>query len=92
MISRKLQHRFITLLLLDDGWMVKFKMSSNYQFLPPPFTDYPNSNLQTVKFIYLFGVLRHFQHCTGHTTTGSWAEETSIYSLSGFCTVNCQPT
>ena len=23
-------------------------------------------------FIYLFGVLRHFQHCTGHMTTGSW--------------------
>ena len=24
------------------------------------------------QFIYLFGVLRHFQHCTGHITTGSW--------------------
>ena len=24
------------------------------------------------KFIYLFGVLGHFQHCTGHITTGSW--------------------
>ena len=23
-------------------------------------------------FIYLFGVLRRFQHCTGHITTGSW--------------------
>ena len=23
-------------------------------------------------FIYLFGGLRHFQHCTGHITTGSW--------------------
>ena len=23
-------------------------------------------------FIYLFGVLRPFQHCTGHITTGSW--------------------
>ena len=22
--------------------------------------------------IYLFGVLRRFQHCTGHITTGSW--------------------
>ena len=22
--------------------------------------------------ICLFGVLRHFQHCTGHITTGSW--------------------
>ena len=25
-----------------------------------------------VFFIYLFGVLRRFQHCTGHITTGSW--------------------
>ena len=23
-------------------------------------------------FIYLFGVLCHFQHCTGHITMGSW--------------------
>ena len=22
--------------------------------------------------VYLFGVLRRFQHCTGHITTGSW--------------------
>ena len=27
---------------------------------------------QDVIFIYLFGVLRRFQHCTGHITTGSW--------------------
>ena len=26
----------------------------------------------TIYFIYLFGVLRRFQHCTGHITTGSW--------------------
>ena len=25
-----------------------------------------------IYFIYLFGVLRCFQHCTGHITTGSW--------------------
>ena len=23
-------------------------------------------------FIYLFGILHRFQHCTGHITTGSW--------------------
>ena len=23
-------------------------------------------------YIYLFGVLHRFQHCTGHITTGSW--------------------
>ena len=43
--------------------------------------------------IYLFGVLRRFQHCTGHITTGSWkGRGNSTYSSSGFCTVNCQPT
>ena len=26
----------------------------------------------TKNFIYLFGVLHHIQHCTGHITTGSW--------------------
>ena len=26
----------------------------------------------TFLLIYLFGVLRRFQHCTGHITTGSW--------------------
>ena len=25
-----------------------------------------------IRKIYLFGVLRRFQHCTGHITTGSW--------------------
>ena len=29
-----------------------------------------NSNANS--FIYLFGVLRRFQHCTGHITMGSW--------------------
>ena len=26
----------------------------------------------TYSFFFLFGVLRRFQHCTGHITTGSW--------------------
>ena len=29
------------------------------------------SERSEVKFIYLFGVLRRFQHCTGHIKTGS---------------------
>ena len=28
--------------------------------------------LSWIQYIYLFGVLRHFQHCTGHIMTGSW--------------------
>ena len=31
-----------------------------------------SSELGYYVFIYLFGVLRRFQHCTGHITTGSW--------------------
>ena len=27
---------------------------------------------KSIDWIYLFGVLRRFQHCTGHITTGSW--------------------
>ena len=34
------------------------------------------NNLQSLKnsvlFVCLFGVLRRFQHCTGHIMTGSW--------------------
>ena len=29
-------------------------------------------NFYWKEFIYLFGVLRCFQHCTGHITTGIW--------------------
>ena len=29
------------------------------------------STRSSTNFIYLFGALRRFQHCTGHTTTGS---------------------
>ena len=31
-----------------------------------------NINCFSEAIIYLFGVLRRFQHCTGHITTGSW--------------------
>ena len=31
-------------------------------------------------FIYLFGVLRRFQHCTGHITTGSWKGRGNLYT------------
>ena len=30
-------------------------------------------------YITIFGVLRHFQHCTGHITTGSWKGRGSQY-------------
>ena len=32
----------------------------------------PHHVYSFIYFIYLFGVLRRFQHCTGHITTGSW--------------------
>ena len=33
---------------------------------------FPLEVTKMIRFIYLFGVLRRFQHCTGHITTGSW--------------------
>ena len=30
-------------------------------------------------YYILFGVLRHFQHCTGHVTTGSWNSRGNQY-------------
>ena len=32
----------------------------------------PSEHSGSGRSIYLFGVLRRFQHCTGHITTGSW--------------------
>ena len=49
-----------------------------------------NVYMDLVYYIYLFGVLKHF-----HTVQVIsqwlvlWAEETSTYSWSKFCTVNC---
>ena len=34
--------------------------------------SFTGSNADLYLFIYLFGVLCRFQHCTGHITTGSW--------------------
>ena len=34
---------------------------------------------RTLIFFYLFGVLRRFQHCTGHITTGSWKGRENQY-------------
>ena len=31
-----------------------------------------NIDYVNFSFVYLFGVLRRFQHCTGHVMTGSW--------------------
>ena len=36
--------------------------------------------VETLLDIYLFGILRHFQHCTGHITTGSWKGRGNQYT------------
>ena len=41
-----------------------------------PVTFYDNLNTY---FVYLFGVLCHFQHCTGHIMTGSWKDRGNQY-------------
>ena len=40
---------------------------------------FPKNRAQDQNFIYLFVVLRRFQHCTGHITTGSWKARGNKY-------------
>ena len=63
-------------MLLKDGW------KRHVPYIEKYCTDFSLWKSQTIHlglfhlifvyFIYLFGVLRRFQHCTGHITTGSW--------------------
>ena len=48
--------------LLVFPHVANFRYVANFRFL----------TLLRYGGIYLFGVLRRFQHCTGHITTGSW--------------------
>ena len=54
---------------------------------------YSYVNIMNTWFIYLFWVLRRFQHCTGHITTGSFVGRGNQYIqlVSRFSTVNYQP-
>ena len=47
-------------------------VDNSYFFLVKPTMSINYSYSYISKFIYLFGVLCRFQHCTGHITTGSW--------------------
>ena len=66
----------------------KYQLPTPYGFRDTAWTTFYRSRSL---WHCLFGVLRRFQHCTGHITMGSRAEETSTYSSLGFCTVNCRP-
>ena len=67
---------FIKFLLrpnLTRRWYKKFQEMKSKAFSKSinnksPFFIFPFSMI----YFYLFGVLRRFQHCTGHITTGSW--------------------
>ena len=51
------------------------KLFSNFSALAPhaPCVTVKTHHCMATNFLlYLFGVLRHFQHCTGHITMGSW--------------------
>ena len=67
--------------------------SQGYNWTVSQHLSLSQTHTEPVYFIYLFGLLRRFQHCTGHIT---WvvgrAEETSTFSSLGFFTVNCRPT
>ena len=54
---------------------IKFKHIKNWQkyILSPTFSIYEEDILlDTEVNLYLFGVLRCFQRCTGHIKVGSW--------------------
>ena len=61
----------------------KFLYSGNPKyfepFLVPRYRAYNTCRSKSDLFIYLFGVLHHFQHCTGHITTGSWKGRRNQY-------------
>ena len=58
--------------------LVPFSKSSNCKTVPPhafagvTMLDKETKDMELFIFIYLFGVLYRFQHCTGHITMGSF--------------------
>ena len=61
--------------LLKYGLLLKLLLKRCRRFAPlpqPPYLGLQTRFLKIYLFIYLFGVLCRFQHCTGHITTGSW--------------------
>ena len=48
------------------------KYSPNFTVTDIPLKKGSISGMTVYQCIYLFGILRCFQHCTGHITTGSW--------------------
>ena len=51
----------LALYCLDWAWLMTFRCHLAF-----------NNFRGSVRLFCLFGVLRHFQHCAGHITTGSW--------------------
>ena len=56
---------------LGIKWDDKYYIEKHLAFFTFIYTFW--DKMQTIGlFVCLFGVLRRFQHCTGHITTGSW--------------------
>ena len=70
--------------MLDVSFLAWFLISINFLWSSVPerdgqrycnavcLSDCAHKLKSTNLLFYLFGVLRRFQHCTGHITTGSW--------------------
>ena len=61
MLSLALLLHTYSKLTLREETVRKYKEETLQQYIP----------FRILEFIYLFGVLRRFQHCTGHIMTGS---------------------
>ena len=53
-----------------------FTSTSDYSAMARVFDQQTELDQQMSHLIYLFGVLHHFQHCTGHIKMGIWKKNT----------------
>ena len=72
-IKNELLHSQITFICKIFALIDRYVYSIIHQERPSGDPTYSYElDLSLCLFVCLFGVLRRFQHCTGHITTGSW--------------------
>ena len=72
LIKLKISQRKVYLSKQHKGSNDPVKQCNKYYAMIDCHSEMSADESSIFLFIYLFGVLRHFQHCTGHIMTGSW--------------------